>query len=143
MLAFTPFVQVATYATRHFATFGLAPAAAPILLMLVTKPTKCSTDSKRRTDAGQHFGHQTCEHFHLVCASRHFSSGAWGCGPPNPSRGVGRLTPQHAHPCGGLASPRLGPVGLAALAAGILGDIATFTTFAEMNIVLVSSVSWL
>ena len=40
MLAFTPFVQVATYATRHFATFGLAPAAAPILLMLVTKPTK-------------------------------------------------------------------------------------------------------
>ena len=45
-----------------------------------------------RTDAGQHFGHQTCEHFHLVCASRHFSSGAWGCGPPNPSRGVGRLT---------------------------------------------------
>jgi hypothetical protein len=30
MLAFTPFVQVATYATRHFATFGLAPAAAPI-----------------------------------------------------------------------------------------------------------------
>ena len=27
MLAFTPFVQVATYATRHFATFGLAPAA--------------------------------------------------------------------------------------------------------------------
>jgi hypothetical protein len=31
----TPFVQVATYATRHFATFGLAPAAAPILLMLV------------------------------------------------------------------------------------------------------------
>ena len=35
MLAFTPFVQVATYATRHFATFGLAPAAAPILLMLV------------------------------------------------------------------------------------------------------------
>ena len=27
-MAFTPFVQVATYATRHFATFGLAPAAA-------------------------------------------------------------------------------------------------------------------
>jgi hypothetical protein len=42
-----------------------------------------------RTDAGQHFGHQTCEHFHLVCASRHFSSGAWGCGPPNPLRRAG------------------------------------------------------
>jgi hypothetical protein len=26
--AFTPFVQVTTYATRHFATLGLAPAAA-------------------------------------------------------------------------------------------------------------------
>jgi hypothetical protein len=25
----------------------------------------------------------------------------------HPSRGVGRLTPQHAHPCGGLASPGL------------------------------------
>ena len=28
MQAFTPFVRVATDATRHFATFGLAPAAA-------------------------------------------------------------------------------------------------------------------
>ena len=28
MQAFTPFVQVTTYATRHFATLGLAPAAA-------------------------------------------------------------------------------------------------------------------
>ena len=35
MQAFTPLVQVATYATRHFATFGLAPAAAQVLWCLV------------------------------------------------------------------------------------------------------------
>ena len=35
MQAFTPFVRVDTDAARHFATFGLAPAAAQVLWCLV------------------------------------------------------------------------------------------------------------
>ena len=36
MQAFTPFVQVTTYATRHFATLGLAHAAANHFFSLCT-----------------------------------------------------------------------------------------------------------
>ena len=43
MQAFTPFVRVATDATRHFATFGLAPAAAFFI------PNPCESLSDKPT----------------------------------------------------------------------------------------------
>ena len=37
--AFTPFVRVVTDAARHFATFGLAPAAASSMRVITYTPT--------------------------------------------------------------------------------------------------------
>ena len=54
MQAFPPFVQVATYATRHFATFGLAPAAT----QSVPSPIR---DCTPNLTPGQHVGHQSDE----------------------------------------------------------------------------------
>ncbi len=45
-------------------------------------------DSSHGTDAGQHFGHQTCEHFHLVCASRLSALGGIGVVSPLARPGV-------------------------------------------------------
>ena len=61
MLAFTPFVQVATYATRHFATFGLAPAAAPICdvleMSLLFSRLANSEGLRHLVSRGIHWGH--------------------------------------------------------------------------------------
>ena len=60
MQAFTPFVQVTTYATRHFATLGLAPAAANHFFSLSA--------------------HWACKPVRILCAILVALPGHHGCG---------------------------------------------------------------
>ena len=62
MQAFTPFVRVATDATRHFATFGLAPAAA----FFIPNPARHPFQGWRWVSILNHTQRKRCTHIRVA-----------------------------------------------------------------------------